>query len=366
MPVSDAHWRHPEFRRGAREMIGIALGIAAWGLVTGVAMINSGIGLPLALMMSLLVFAGSAQLATVALIASGAPLWVVWATAICVNLRFVIFSASGGPISHVYPLAQRARLSYFTADLNYVLFMRRFPQPRPAPGTAAVFLGRRDRQLVPGSVLDRRHLAGEACPALGHRLSPARWRCSGMTCTLLTDRGHLDRLPPGHGRPRRGRICAAAEAEHRGGHRRRSGHGSAHRPQPALRRSRRWTTRPAAQAILAIVGLAAITLLTRGFFILPDREMPLPGWLRQGLRYAPLAALAAVVAPEIVMTQGQLIARWRTHACSPARPARPGSSGAAASWAPSSPACGAAGAAPRPGVVSGLRKYRPTPDWTSP
>ena len=61
------------------------------------------------------------------------------------------------------------------------------------------------------------------------------------------------------------------------------------------------------EAAFAIVGLAAITVVTRGFFLIPERELPLPEWLRQGLRYAPLAALAAVVAPEILMTQGQLI-----------------------------------------------------------
>ena len=61
------------------------------------------------------------------------------------------------------------------------------------------------------------------------------------------------------------------------------------------------------EALAAIVGLAVITFVTRGFFMLPEREVPLPQWLRQGLRYAPLAALAAVVVPEIVMTQGRLI-----------------------------------------------------------
>ena len=60
--------------------------------------------------------------------------------------------------------------------------------------------------------------------------------------------------------------------------------------------------------LLALVGLGLITLLTRGFFLLPDREWPLPAWLRQGLRYAPLAALTAVVAPEVVLTQGQWVA----------------------------------------------------------
>jgi branched-subunit amino acid transport protein len=64
------------------------------------------------------------------------------------------------------------------------------------------------------------------------------------------------------------------------------------------------------EGVVAIVGLALITLLTRGFFLFPDRELPMPGWLMQGLRYAPLAALVAVVAPEIVMTQGRLIDTW--------------------------------------------------------
>lgn len=63
--------------------------------------------------------------------------------------------------------------------------------------------------------------------------------------------------------------------------------------------------------LLTLVGLGLVTLLTRGFFLLPERDIPLPGWLRLGLRYAPLAALVAVIAPEVVMTQGQLIDSWR-------------------------------------------------------
>jgi branched-subunit amino acid transport protein len=62
---------------------------------------------------------------------------------------------------------------------------------------------------------------------------------------------------------------------------------------------------------LAIAGLTALTVLTRGFFLLTEREIPIPDWLREGLRYAPLAALAAVVVPEVVMTQGQLISTWQ-------------------------------------------------------
>ncbi|MBC7605114.1 MAG: AzlD domain-containing protein [Ramlibacter sp.] len=58
---------------------------------------------------------------------------------------------------------------------------------------------------------------------------------------------------------------------------------------------------------LTTVGMAAITFLSRASFLLPKNEVPMPRWLREGMRYAPTAALAAVVAPELVMTQGHLI-----------------------------------------------------------
>lgn len=58
---------------------------------------------------------------------------------------------------------------------------------------------------------------------------------------------------------------------------------------------------------VTVVGLALITLLARSFFLIPERELPLPRWLQRGLKYAPLAALTAVIAPEILMTQGALI-----------------------------------------------------------
>ena len=65
------------------------------------------------------------------------------------------------------------------------------------------------------------------------------------------------------------------------------------------------------QLVIAIIGMTVISVITRSFFLLPNREWPLPPWLLQGLRYAPLAALVAVIAPEIVLTNGALIDTWR-------------------------------------------------------
>ena len=131
--LATPHWRtvvrHPEFRRGAAAIAHVALGIGAWGLVTGVAMVQSGLSVPLALFMSLLVFAGSAQLAVIPLMAASAPLWVIWAAAFCVNLRFVVFSLHLRQYFMFLPRIRRLWLGYFTGDVTYVLYTRRFPKP---------------------------------------------------------------------------------------------------------------------------------------------------------------------------------------------------------------------------------------------
>ena len=63
--------------------------------------------------------------------------------------------------------------------------------------------------------------------------------------------------------------------------------------------------------IAAVAGLTVVSVVTRGFFMIPDREVPIPAWLREALRYAPLAALVAVLLPEIAMTGDHLIATWK-------------------------------------------------------
>lgn len=63
--------------------------------------------------------------------------------------------------------------------------------------------------------------------------------------------------------------------------------------------------------LAVIVGLALVTVLTRGFFLFSSRPWRLPPWVGRGLQYAPIAALSAVVLPEIVMVQGELVDTWR-------------------------------------------------------
>ncbi|MBW8830331.1 MAG: AzlC family ABC transporter permease [Burkholderiales bacterium] len=184
-----AAMRHPQFRAGAKDMLGVSLGIGAWGLVTGVAMVKSGMSIPLALLMSLTVFAGSAQLAAIPLMAVGAPIWVIWATALCVNLRFIIFSAQWRPFFMRLPRMKRIALGYFSADLNYVFFMKRFPQAREGEGQISYFFG--------GSIVN--WVAWQFPSIVGIMLAdviPTHWGLGfagvlallGLTYSMLSDR----------------------------------------------------------------------------------------------------------------------------------------------------------------------------------
>jgi predicted branched-subunit amino acid permease len=124
-----ANHRHPAFREGMRDIFAVAPGIWAWGLMTGVAMVQSGLSVDVATAMTVLVYAGSSQLAATPMMAAGAPFWVVIATAFCVNLRFVVFSMHLRPYLMPWPRWQRMCVGYMTADLSYVMFVKRFPHP---------------------------------------------------------------------------------------------------------------------------------------------------------------------------------------------------------------------------------------------
>lgn len=86
------------FRAGSREgfrvFLPLSVGLVPWALVTGMAMVSVGMTPLQAMGMNVIVFAGTAQLGTLPLIAAGAPAWLIVMTALALNLRFVIFSAA--------------------------------------------------------------------------------------------------------------------------------------------------------------------------------------------------------------------------------------------------------------------------------
>jgi predicted branched-subunit amino acid permease len=133
--------QHPAFKDGFQAVLATMLGIGAWGLVTGVAMVKAGMSVPLAIFMSLTVYAGSAQLSILPLMMVGAPLWVVWFTATCVNLRFVILSSMWRHYFGHLRLAHRMGIGYFSGDIIFVAFSQKYPTPDKTDDQLPFFWG---------------------------------------------------------------------------------------------------------------------------------------------------------------------------------------------------------------------------------
>lgn len=118
------------FAAGAREIAPALVATSIWGFVTGIAMVSAGLSQGMAAWMSVLVYAGSAQLTALPLMAAGSPLWLIFAAACVVNIRFIIFAAALQPYFRHYGWKQRLALGYWLSDLGFVFFMTRYGQAR--------------------------------------------------------------------------------------------------------------------------------------------------------------------------------------------------------------------------------------------
>ena len=119
---------------GLRAITPGLVALTIWGIVTGVAMSRFGLTDQASAVMSLLVYAGSAQLTALPLIAAGAPLWLIFAAGIIVNLRFIIFGAALHPYFKDLSWGKRLVIGYLAVDIAFVVFMPRF-HDAPRKGT---------------------------------------------------------------------------------------------------------------------------------------------------------------------------------------------------------------------------------------
>ncbi len=126
-PRSVAEVEKAAYKAGRKAGSPTLPGIFAWAVVTSMAMVKTGLTAWQALGMTFLVFAGSAQLAALPLIAAATPVWMIFVTAMIVNLRFVIFAASAGPHFSHLPWYRRLFYGYLNGDVPMAYFTQRFP-----------------------------------------------------------------------------------------------------------------------------------------------------------------------------------------------------------------------------------------------
>lgn len=118
------------FATGVRQTASAQAALAIWAFVTGFAMVSYGLSEGMAVLMTLLVYAGSAQLTALPLMMAGAPLWLIFAAGFVVNIRFIIFGAALQPYFRKYPWYKRLALGYWSSDLVFVFFMTRYGDAR--------------------------------------------------------------------------------------------------------------------------------------------------------------------------------------------------------------------------------------------
>lgn len=114
------------FVSGARAGGPFMLAVLPFGLIYGVIAVELGFGPAQASGFSLLAFAGAAQMAAIQLLADQTPLWVAAGTALVVNLRYFMYSASLSVHLKHLPLVARFALSYLLTDQSYMASITRF------------------------------------------------------------------------------------------------------------------------------------------------------------------------------------------------------------------------------------------------
>jgi predicted branched-subunit amino acid permease len=129
------------FTEGVRAIGTTVLGTFCWGVITGVALVKGGLTPMQALGMVMLVFSGTAQLAALPLIAAGASLPAIWATALLANLRFVIYSAVVAAEFRGQPTRMRLLLGWLTTDTGLAVFVSGSAHAEPERVRVARFLG---------------------------------------------------------------------------------------------------------------------------------------------------------------------------------------------------------------------------------
>lgn len=110
-----------DFRAGASAIAPLLPGVVPFAMVTGVATVGAGLSPAQAVGMSVVIFAGASQLAAVELLGENAPLAVVVVTAVVINLRMAMYSASIAPHFRRLRTRWRAVLAYLLTDYAYAL-----------------------------------------------------------------------------------------------------------------------------------------------------------------------------------------------------------------------------------------------------
>lgn len=107
------------FLRGLLAALPMTVVVGPFALLFGVVATEAGLNVIEAMLFSVSVFAGASQFAALQTMQENAPVLVVLATALAVNLRMVMYSVTLAPHFGELPLRSRALMAYFLVDQSF-------------------------------------------------------------------------------------------------------------------------------------------------------------------------------------------------------------------------------------------------------
>lgn len=127
--------RRRAFSNGFLAIAPIIPGVIPFGMICGITAVKAGLSPAAALGMSVFIFAGASQLATVQLLTQGALPVVIVFTALVINLRFAMYSASLAPHLQHLPKRWRWLMAYLLTDQGYAMTINHYLSDKPTAQT---------------------------------------------------------------------------------------------------------------------------------------------------------------------------------------------------------------------------------------
>lgn len=126
--------RVDEFLAGCLDEAPLQLGVIPFGMLYGIGALAVGMPVWLAQLTSMLVFAGAAQLVIVQMLGAAAGALPIGLTAVLLNLRHMLYSASVAEHVRHLPRRWRVVLAYLLTDEAYAVAILRYARPAgPGP-----------------------------------------------------------------------------------------------------------------------------------------------------------------------------------------------------------------------------------------
>jgi predicted branched-subunit amino acid permease len=114
------------FMQGVRALLPLTPGVIPFGLITGVMAVDMGMSPGMSMGMTLLFYSGSAQMVALQLLQNGVVPAAIVATALIINLRFIMYSASLAPHVHHLPRRWTWSMAYLLSDQSFALSSLKF------------------------------------------------------------------------------------------------------------------------------------------------------------------------------------------------------------------------------------------------